>query len=202
MIGGRNNPIDIASRAIEARRELMLNIRKKQDIDADSEDHPTTDHKGKQYNPNVTTSFGPLIGDSEDGLDLGGNRKQFDLSLPKPEFQSGMILVDSGLYLLKALSDEYNILSIAGLEIEPTDDVRVIKNKAGEIVGAITFGTKHVNQIQKIRYIDVDEASSNFKQCMCKLAQQESATNPLRFYSNSADITRNEIPNKFIIRNS
>lgn len=155
--------------------------------------------EGREYNPNVYTSVGPLIGDDYDGEDLGNNAEDCDINLPEPEFQSGMILVGSDLKLLKVIHNERDLLSMAGLNINPTDDVRIMRNGSGEIVGAIAFGTKNMGQIKKIRYIDIDPDAIHFKKCLRHIIQTESSKSPLKFYnSDHVDIVRDKIPERFI----
>lgn len=147
----------------------------------------TNEHR---YNPNVFTSVGPVSG-------IEGDKS----ILPNTEFQSGMILIGPDIRLMKIIHNERDLLSKAGLKINPTDDIRIIRDSSGRLKGAIAFGTSHINQIKKIRYIDVDDDSQNFKKCMCYLMRNtESSTNPLKFYnSEKADVERDEIVKKFVI---
>ena len=159
-------------------------------------------NKGIQYNPNATVSFGPSYPDADDSLDLGNNRKDHTGTCPSPEFKSGMILIDPGLYMLNALYDEYDILRIIGLQIDPTDDIKIIKNDKGQIVAAIAFGGSVINQRQTIRFFDIDPDSSNVSKAIGALADQPSSSNPLKFYSSFSehlDLQRTEIPDRFLI---
>ena len=180
---GPLNQVNIASLVITKRGEMV--------------------NKGQQYNPNVTTSFGPSYPDSDDSLDLGNNRKDHTGTCPSPEFKSGMIMIDPGLYMLNALYDEYDVLRIIGLNIDPTDDIKVIKNDKGQIVAAIAFGGSVINQKQTIKFFDIDPNSCNVSKALGSLADQPSASNPLKFYSSfeeHLDLHRIEIPERFILK--
>lgn len=152
-----------------------------------------------KHNPNFDAAVGPTLGKygaDSDGIDLGNNSEKIPLHYNKttPEFQSGIILNDDGLKILKAIHSEKDQLSKLGLKIDPTDDVRVVRNSSGEIVAAIAFGEKNVNQIKKIKYIDIDKDSQNVCKCLSQLAQTEQSTNPLRFYeSEEVDLERYDI---------
>ena len=151
---------------------------------------------GKQYNPNVIVSR-PMFNKKTIGIDLGQNAKNLKMSNPLEniEFQSGVILIDDDLKLFNSMHYERNLLANLGLQISPTDDIRIIRNKNGEIVAAFAFGESRVNQVKRLRYIDIDSNSSNFKKCMVKLAYLDTDTyNPLRFHSiDQINIERNSI---------
>ena len=162
----------------------------------------------KQYNPNVFNSIGPQLtaqsdNDSDNSVALGFPTDTGNMRFPpiKPEFQSGMILVGSDLKLVKAIHNDRDLIEKAGLHIDPTDDLRIIHNSDGKIVGAIAFGTKHVNQIKKIRYIDIDPDSQNFNKCLCHMIRNtDHSSNPLRFYNvDDIEIDRDDIDPKYIL---
>lgn len=161
----------------------------------------------RQYNPNVFNSVGPQLtaqnDNPSDSVALGFPTEHNHMRLPpiKPEFQSGMILIGNDLKLIKAIHNDRDLIEKAGLQIDPTDDLRIIYDSNGKIVGAIAFGTKHVNQIKKIRYIDVDPDSNNFNKCMCHIIRNtEHSSNPLKFYNaDEVEIDRDEIDKKYIL---
>lgn len=183
--------------------------------------HPLLSNKSKEnesyvssemkqtYNPNKFDSTGllhigkPNVNDGH-GINIGtpteNGTEHINIPLV-PEFQSGTILVGKELRLMKAIHNERDMLEKAGLHIDPTDDLRIIMNSNGKVVGAIAFGTKHVNQIKKIRYIDVDRDSINFNKCMCHIIRNtEHSSNPLRFYNaDDVQIDRDHIKQDYII---
>lgn len=157
------------------------------------------------YHPNkfAETGLGSYSSVEKSGIKIGqptenGNNS---IDLPTPEFTSGTILVGNELRLMKSIHNDRDMLEKAGLQIDPTDDLRIITNNNGKIVGAIAFGTKHVNQIKKIRYIDVDPDGANFNKCMCHIIRNtEHSSNPLRFYNaDNVEIDRDHIKPEYMI---
>ena len=154
-----------------------------------------------EYNPNITSSTGPsdIFGTLEPGVPLG--RSILDIptygNLSNPEFQSGVIFVDPGLRLLKALYQERNLLSKVGLDIDPLDEVHVIKDELGNIKGAMASRFSNMGQITKIKYIDVDPDSSNFNKCMCRLFNVD--PNSSLVFTENDNIIRNDILPEVII---
>ena len=147
-------------------------------------------------NPSVMVTKGPLdaTGNNSIATPLGKlpeDAKTYG-SMPAPEFQSGMILVDPDLKLLAAVQHERNLLAQAGLQFDPNDDIRVIKDNNGKLKGAIAVSYEHMGQIIKINYMDVDKESENFKKSIVALASQPGSS--LTFFESlEIPIIRNEI---------
>ncbi len=140
----------------------------------------------------------PLAPDhANDGVKLGRNKEDSYADLPEPEFQSGMILIDPELKLLKAVYAERNLLSKVGLKIGATDDVRVVKDNNGNLKSALSIGYNNMGQVITIRYIDVDKDGCNFQKCIASLANQQNS--PLKFYEGViVDLERDTIPSSVI----
>ncbi len=149
------------------------------------------------YNPNVLSSSNPFNNDNDTNcIKLGRNSDCLTYGNIKPEFQSGMIIIDPDLKLLAAISNERDLLYKAGLHIDPTDDVRIVKTSTGDVKAAIAIGSKRNGQIKYIKYIDIDEDSINFHKAISKLASQPNS--PLQFYENEVDVQRYDINQKSI----
>ena len=112
-------------------------------------------------------------------------------------FRSGIIYVDSDLKLMQAMQNEKELFAFAGLKIGPDDDLKLMITKDGRIVGAIAVEYKHMGQVAKLKYIDVDDESCHFKRTFNKLQDMYS---PLKFFDNDA-IEHYQI-NKDILTNS
>lgn len=148
--------------------------------------------EGEEYNPNVFQSKPPTNSEPTDGLKLGRDKDDSYADVPAPDFQSGMILIDPELKLLKAINDERNLLSKVGLKICATDDVRVVKDSNGNLKSAMAIGYSNMGQVIKIRYIDVDKDGANFQKSIASLAKQQSS--PLKFYEgHNIDLERDDI---------
>lgn len=180
LIGGQLNPI---IRATKFKR-----FYKKYEEEQRIEEGENSD-----INPNVFSSKGPVIGSDNTGTNLGHQ----SISLPSPEFQSGMILVDNALRMLSALQDERNLLAKAGLQIGANDDVRVIKDENGNLKGAMSICYAHMGQVIKIHYIDVESDSSNVNKSLAKLYLQQNS--PLKFYK-EAEMIKDEIDPNLIVK--
>lgn len=150
----------------------------------------------ENVNPHVYSSDFPHSGlSAEDPVKLGRHPNDpYGEDIPKPEFQSGTIIVDDTLKVLESMQKERELLSHAGLKIEAHDDVRVVKDREGNIKAAIAINnTRNMGQIVCIKYIDVDKDAQNFKKALARLIT--SPKSPIKTFENTqAEITRCRIP--------
>lgn len=184
LSGGNFNPLIRATKNINIYKKYQSNL--------------LQEGENSDVNPNVMNSTGisDIMGDNLPTVPLGRTLEDIHTYgiMPSPEFQSGVIFIDPNLRLLKALHQERELLSYAGLEIDPNDDIKLIKDENGQLKAALAIKYSNMGQIIKIKYIDVDDNSKHFHGCMCKLLNIGS---PITYYEN-IEVIKNEISKDLI----
>jgi hypothetical protein len=184
LSGGNFNPLIRATKNINIYKKYQSNL--------------LQEGENSEINPNVMKSSGhsDITGDNTIPCPLG--RTPADVHtygiMPEPEFQSGVIFIDPNLRLLKALHQERELLSYAGLDIDPDDDIKLVKDDNGQLKAALAINYSHMGQIIKIKYIDVDDESKHFHGCMCKLLNIGS---PVKYYE-GIEVIKNELSKDLI----
>lgn len=89
-------------------------------------------------------------------------------NVPEPELQSGKIL-DPDINIYSADHSQRELLRKAGLSIDQNADVRVIKDKEGNLKAAIAIKRDEKNAIKQLNYIDVDKDDKYFKKAIGRL---------------------------------
>jgi hypothetical protein len=126
-----------------------------------------------EYNLNKLNENENTIKDNNYGYIAGPIRKhklEKAENVPEPELTSGK-LIDSNLNILSATHDQKELLKKAGLTIDDDADVRVIKDKDGNLKSAISIKRdEKTKEISKVNYIDTDQNDKYFKQAIAKIA--------------------------------
>jgi len=100
-------------------------------------------------------------------------RSSFGLKPIIPELSGGQILdsFDSDLNILAATQQQKNLLDKIGLTIENDSEVKIVKDKKGNLKSALSINKdKNTGNIKNIHYVDVDKDDKHFKKAIVKLA--------------------------------
>jgi len=147
---------------------------------------------------NNATSMVP-IGDSTKKViaaDAANIKPKKDLNR-KPMVETYSLLNDPELLISTSYKNERELLSMAGLQINETDDVRIVKTRTGDIKCAIALQLEDDGKVHSVRYVDVDKDGKYFKKGIARLA---TLPNSVSFKSSKLEIQRDNIAEGLVIK--
>lgn len=105
------------------------------------------------------------------------------------------LLSDANLVVIESTLNEKHLLKLAGLNLEETDKVHIVKDRGGNIKSAFSLRLEDNNTVSQIRYIDVDSHGKHFRGGLARLA---TLPGQLSFESELVDIVRDDITDGLI----
>jgi len=180
FIGGKINPILQATKFRKLQRSYIDQIEKSEESISPSTNAINVAPIGGQT---------PIISD----VMIKRKRKNSKIKF-KSEFKSSSIINDPNLIIINSTLQERNLLNLAGLNIESSDYVLIIKDRQGGIKSAMAMKSNN-NVINEINYIDVNSDGSNFKNGLVRLA---TLPNKPFIFSEQIEVKFNKIKEKIV----
>lgn len=115
----------------------------------------------------------------------------------KPMVETYSLLNDSELLISTSYKNERELLSMVGLKINESDDVRIVKTRSGDIKCAIALQLEDDGKVHSVRYVDVDNNGKHFKKGIARLA---TLPNSISFKSSDLEIHRDDIADGLVIK--